>query len=352
MMSDRVQAREFIVHATQHWTLLVIFCLAGSLSGWVISVLLPSTIHATSELYVGLNVSNLEEAGDISTSFEPQFENADDYKNWQMANLNALVFMDEILDETLSQLRELDVFWNGVSRNQLRRSLNVYWRNAGKWRLVAHGDDRLRTAQAVTVWENVIVERVHKAVSNAENLFSIEHEIEGLSLILSYNAAREVKLDFLNNSLLTRLDSLSNHPPVEPLSENDRWSIWQPVAQAELGVVWKSLAETFPAEGASYQEHAGWIEQALQAIELERQSLVAQNQQLESERAKLNEQYSTAAMSSLGLSQNLEVEKITTDLPQFRVIRPTSTFILIGMLVGFIAWIGYWLVVYSRSEHL
>ncbi len=97
-MSEGLTLREYIVYATQRWPILVFFCLVGSLLGWGISLLYPSSVRATTELYVGLNLEN-NQSNNNSVSFAgPRFTNADDYKNWQMANLNALVHMDEILD--------------------------------------------------------------------------------------------------------------------------------------------------------------------------------------------------------------------------------------------------------------
>lgn len=349
-MSDRIHLREFIVHATGRWPVLVLFCLAGSLLGWGISFLLPPAVRATAELYVGLNVATHSGENQAASLSAPQFVNADDFKNWQMANLNALVYMDEILDGTLTRLRDIDPYWDGISRNQLRKSLSVYWRNAGKWRLVAQGDDRLRVAQAVAVWEYVIVERVHQAVAAAEQLQSINKELEGLSLASAQIVARLVKLDYLNQTLQTRWDQLGQLEASAIVNENDRWALWQPVAQAGLGEVWNLLSESFPASGALPQDYSAWIDQAQQAIDLERQALIAQKEQLESDKAHLASLYSESAETSLGLSENLEVESITTGLPQFSVIRPTSSLVLIGMLLGLIFWVGYWLVVYSLAD--
>ncbi|OGO28954.1 MAG: hypothetical protein A2Z16_05115 [Chloroflexi bacterium RBG_16_54_18] len=346
-MSEQLKLREFIVHVTQRWPILVVFCLAGSMLGWGISLLYPPTVRATTELYVGLNIENIQPNNNSESFAGPRFTNADDYKNWQMANLNALVYMDEILDETLSQLRAVDPYWNDINRRQLRKSLHVYWRNAGKWRLVAEGDDRLRVAQAVTLWQDVIVNRVHQAVTAAESLMSLEKEIDGLSLSLAQIAARKVELDYLNQTLLTRRESLLQNTSSETLNENDRWSIWQPAAQADLGAVWSSLSQAFPVSDALLQDYLFWIEQANIAIEQEIRSTDAQEKNLEKEKLELTNYFFQTSDTGLGLSENLEVEKITTDVPQFSTIRPTSTLILIGMVLGLLSWIGYWMVVYS-----
>ena len=198
-----------------------------------------------------------------------------------------------------------------------------------------------------TLWQEVIVNRVHKAVSAADSLMSLEKEIDGLSLFLAQTAARKVELDYLKQTLQTRREALLLNASTETLQENDRWSIWQPVAQADLGAVWSSLSHTFPASDSPLQDYLFWIEQANIAIDQEIRLTDAQTENLEKEKLGLTNFYSQTSDTGLGLSENLEVEKITSDTPQFSVIRPTSTLILIGMVLGLISWIGYWLVVYS-----
>lgn len=347
-MTELIYPRTQILYATQRWPLLVLFCLTGAFFGWGISWLYPSSIRATQELYVGLNVNaGQPDSTSIIDSAAPRFTNADDYKNWQMANLNTLVYMDELIDQTLLQLRTIDSYWNDINQRQLRKSLQVYWRNAGKWRLVAIDVDRFHAAQAVTVWQDTILQRVHQAVGASKNLLDLEKQIQGYSLAIAHNSARSIELQYLLETLQNHADGLGQADVKKPLSENDRWSLWQPVAQANLGSVWEDLAEDFPSPQASFGDFLPWIDRSSMSIESEIQSLQAQKEKLVSQKSELTVLYDQMADLSLGLSPMLEVDKVTSDLPQFSVIRPTSTLILIGSLIGLICWFGYWLAVYS-----
>jgi hypothetical protein len=101
-----------------------------------------------------------------------------------------------------------------------------------------------------------------------------------LSLSLAQIANRKVELDYLNQTLLSRRESLLQNASTEVLDENDRGSIWQPVAQADLGAVWSSLSQAFPASGAPLQDYLVWIEQASTTIDQEIRSTVAQEENI------------------------------------------------------------------------
>jgi hypothetical protein len=99
--------RDEILLITHRWPIILLFCLVGSLVGWIISFCSPSPHRATKELYVGLNVYRATEDRNAAEHAGIQFSNPNDYKNWQMANLNSLIFMDV---EPSQQPRPLLVF--------------------------------------------------------------------------------------------------------------------------------------------------------------------------------------------------------------------------------------------------
>jgi len=44
-----------------------------------------------------------------------KFNNPDDYKNWQMANLNALITSEDVFSLTLDTLKEKNNSWNSYT---------------------------------------------------------------------------------------------------------------------------------------------------------------------------------------------------------------------------------------------
>src|SRR3990172_5797038 len=117
--------RDEALAATHRWHLIVLFCLVGGLAGWLVSLVLPSPHRATKELFVGLNVFRSADDRNAVEHAGLPISSANDYKNWQMSSLNSVIFMDTVLDETLSRLRVVDPYWQNIGRQDLAEMLHV-----------------------------------------------------------------------------------------------------------------------------------------------------------------------------------------------------------------------------------
>ncbi len=364
--------REAILHTTHNWPIIVLFCLTGGLLGWGVSLVWPTPYRATKELYVGLNVHRAHEDRLALEYVGLQLDNVDDYKNWQMANLNSLIYRDEFIDETLSRLQDINEsvalphphpYWQNVSRAELRAMLHAYWRNAGKWRLVAQNQDAIYAKQAATAWQEVVVEKVNTALLVSESLVLLDQQIKALVAEQAGVENRLTKLQALHQEFQASQGSIAQWPLDQPLTEMERWSIWLPVSQlnviepdsnpaevgtdvvvSELGVAWEQLAKSFPAEHQACQDYLPWLERANLLFDQEIGVLNSQFETLEGQKQALAAQYTQAAKKSLGLSADLEVEGITSDQPQVTLVRPTGLLILVGSLLGLIAWLAQWIV--------
>ncbi len=102
-----------------------------------------------------------------------------------MASLNSLTTMDEVIQETLQRLKEADPYWQKVDPARLAKSLHVYWRNAGKWRLVAENENPRYASQAVSVWQEVVLEHVHAAVNESQRAMVLEFQLKSIALAQS-----------------------------------------------------------------------------------------------------------------------------------------------------------------------
>lgn len=145
--------RDEIYKAAHRWPFIVLFILAGSLLGWGITYLLPSTYQASEEVSVELNAYRAPEDRYAAEYADTEFRNLDDYKHWQMSQLEVLVRSDAYLQETLNRLRKADSAWHAVEAPELRNMLKAYWRNAGRWRLTAENQDAGLARQAVQIWK-------------------------------------------------------------------------------------------------------------------------------------------------------------------------------------------------------
>jgi hypothetical protein len=297
LSSTEWSLRDELFAATHRWYVIVLFCLIGSLLGWLLSWIWPSPYQASKELFVGLNISATTRSGAPIQPPALPVANANDYKNWQMASLNTVIFTDAVISETLARLRILDPRWNAVDQEGLAAMLRVYWRNAGKWRLAAEHADPLFASQAVTVWETVVVESVHYAVEQSQTAQQLDLQLQTATAAL---AAADARLAALN---LERQQAQSR-------GENT------------AGLDTEIQAITAQADG-------------------QRQIVQA-----------LSEHYRQAVSAGLGLAPELVVQKLSDRKLRQSTVRPTGQAMLIGAALGWIAWLLIWLVRLGRKARL
>lgn len=335
-----------ILRVTQRWYWVVLSCLLGAAAGWAVSMVWPSPYRATKELYVGINIYRAGDDSNAARFAGVEFVNANDYKNWQMASLNSLVYMDPILDETLAQLQEQDAYWQAISRLELAQMLDVYWRNAGKWRLVAEHAQPHRAAQAVLTWENVVIEHVETALAASNKLMALDQQQRSISDSRVQILEQTARFEEIRETLLRWQENLSSRDPALPVSIADVQGMQLALAFPEPS--WQTFLDELPEleakPGRTGSEYLRWLESALAAVDKEitsRQNLL---QKLQLEQELLSEQYRQVSSDSLGLSTDLVVNRITDTKPIITPVRPTSTLILVGTALGLILWGIYWLV--------
>ena len=176
--------------------------------------------------------------------------------------------MDTVLDETLTRLRVVDPYWQNVTRQDLAEMLHVYWRNAGKWRLVAEHEDPLYAAQAVIAWQDVVVEKVHAAVAQAQNALLIGDEWKAIADRVAQAKSQIAAQDQIRSQLLEWRTDLSAGRPGEALVESDRLQLrqlfdqtgpTQPTGPYQALLAQSYLADLSPRRIAEPGLPAGWI---------------------------------------------------------------------------------------------
>lgn len=336
--------REAVLYASHRWYLIVFLCLVGALIGWVVAVVRPSPSRATLELYVGLNIYQAADDRNAAEHAGLPFGNVNDYKNWQMANLNTLIYMNSIVDETLEHLQAQDPYWLGVSHEDLARALHAYWRNAGKWRLVVEFSDPERASQAVSAWQEVVVERVNQAVSQARDALSLASQIRTVADARIQAMARLAQLGYTRDKLAEWQTQLEQDSADHPVEEANRQLIWLLIVEAGKDPSWQPVLQSFPAPQAFNGAYRDWLAVSLPLIEEQLSALQEQIGFLEDQEHELTAQYAQASRESLGLSAELEVQKIANVPPERDVLRPTGQLMLIGSFLGFSLWVIIWLV--------
>jgi hypothetical protein len=135
----------------------------------------------------------------------------------------------------------------------------------------------------------------------------------------------------------------------KPLPPAKHWALVSQVANAaSWNMGWFSIMEDTPVFGSSSKEYLNWLGQVDAMIESELSALPAQIGALTHEQESLYSEYRTSADESKALSANLNVEILNNEQPQVTELRKTGTMMIIGGLLGVLAWGFGWLVQVTR----
>ena len=341
--------REELYHAFHRWPMIAAYFIMGCLIGWVISFLFPPYYRAVTQIYVALNPYRTYSDTKFLALTRPKYSNIDDYKDWQMTQLESVIYLDEFMELTLDQLRKQDPSWENSSVEALRQLLEADWRSAGTWSLIASSAEAELAFQASVTWSVIVVERVKSAIEAARQTFMIDQDLKAiadrkLDLSLRLNA-----LDSSKAELEDWKESAKGLPPTQPLEPYIRWQILSQVTRlAEFTPAWTGILEKQPVEDASPGVYVSWIDRILLVIDQEIRLLQEQILSLEKNKAELSKSYNEMSEASLGLSPNLEIESVEKRSPE--KVRPTTTFVLIGGTIGFLIWILTQLVMITRKR--
>lgn len=344
--------RDEIYKAAHRWPFIVLFILAGSLLGWGITYLLPSTYQASEEVSVELNAYRAPEDRYAAEYADTEFRNLDDYKHWQMSQLEVLVRSDAYLQETLNRLRKADSAWHAVEAPELRNMLKAYWRNAGRWRLTAENRDAGLARQAVQIWKEVILEKTAAAIQSSQSLFASELRLRALSYEIQSIQERLAFFPEVLSALGDWQAAASQLPSDRPLEPVQRWRL-QALAARAAGSDrdWQTLMEEMPSSAAPLSDYQPWLDQLLAALEEESKVLTERKQILDSEQAELLAQWESAIPAGQGLSATLVVDPVSSEKPQVRQLNSSSQAALVGGLLGLLAWALFVLFQITRQAY-
>ncbi len=341
--------REELTASSQRWYVILIFILIGALAGAAISWFAPAPYQASSDVYVGLDVYRAMR--DLNVPIEP--EGANDYKNWQMEDLEFLLFSQPVLNATLNALRQEDAYWEETNTAQLLEMFNLYWRNAGKWRLTANHPQARYARQAVRAWKETAVPFIQNAVEQSRQVLVLDAQIQATAAQQAQVLSRKSQVDSLGVLLQEWAESLDALPPADSLSEQKRQELQAILAGVAAGLQ-GSGGQTASADGsrllkgemptdATTSDYLSETQSTLEALQAASGSLQVQAAYLENILAELKERYSTASQSSYSLSANLVFEDSSNSPPKIIRLRSTGQMILVGAILGLAAWMIHWL---------
>gem|GEM_PF-510801 len=338
--------KDVFVGALQQWQLLLLLFVIGAGIGWLTAEISPASYQASSSLYIGLETYRAYSDPAFSAYANQEYSNQDDYKNWQMSQLNELILAKDFLEETLFRLQNKDSQWKEVTAKSLRNMLTAEWRTAGRWNLVARHSQRKKAEQAVLVWQEVVLEKTNQAISKAQEMIKADIQLQAIREQETQAKARYQKLQAVLNQIKKLSNQLQQLPPQKPLVSSMRWQVLAPPClAADFSPAWIALLNKAPSDEALPADYIEWLKEIQALSENEVQVLLGQREYFNRQFKMEYEKYLSARRESRGLSPNLIVEK-TFPEDELEVIQPRlhGQFALVGGLLGWIAFFVYQLI--------
>jgi hypothetical protein len=342
--------REEVYRSFHQWMYLVLFALLGAAAGLGISYLSKAPYEAVSQLYVGLEAYRAYADPQFSAEANQEYTNQDDYKNWQMAQLDELVTSGEILDETLADLSQKHASWQGVTKQALREMLRAEWRTAGKWNIIARHEDSKRATEASQAWAGAIVKRTNQYIDASRKMMFIDLHMQQAAQDV---ATAEKRLASLKQAFQMvkdyekQLQGMAGDQPVHGLMRSQVFSLAGVLADYSPG--WQTLLAEQPTLNDHASAYLDYLAQMTPLITNEEKLVQTQYTQRMEAYDRLSLDYVRAVKESHGLSANLEVQMLDTDLaPVVANVRPSAFFVLCGSLLAICAWMLLQIVRISR----
>jgi hypothetical protein len=332
--------REWIHELTHRWDIIIGFILVGSIIGLGLSFIFPSYYRASRDIYVGLYGYRFAEEAYAGSLAGQQFRLMDDYKNWQMEQLDELVTSDNYLQATLNLLRENDPYWESIMTEDFRKMASTLWRNAGEWQLVLEDTKSTKASQAVIAWEKIVLLNVIEAVDNARRVVGLDIEMRQLTLNIQDLEIRRELLLFVGDRLGNLTEGLESSEGEANISSRELSNILSIVSQAaDWGPGWNRILNQAPRFGCSNAEILAWIDDASTLIEEEQRLIPEQISMLNEQFLSKNDQYKKFASNSYGLSSTLVVEGADQIDSKIEKVRQTGVFIIVGAVFGLSGWV-------------
>lgn len=348
-MSHFWNFREELYQALHRWPVMLTAILAGGMLGWGLSFLWPAHYRATSELYLALNPYRKFEDTIFEALANPKYSNLDNYQYWQMGQLEGAIYLDSFLEATLEKLRQQDPYWDGIAVSELRGMLSDEWRTTGAWSLIANHPDPKHAEQAARAWSEVSINKIAQAVDAARSTFLVDQKLQSASDERLRASNREKELTVTLADLKRWQEEAETKAPEKPLELQERWKLLAIVTKAaEFNPAWTQALEDQPSADSKINEYQDWIDRVNTLIELEIVRMQERVVEMDNERFSLAQQFAIQQPSSLSFSPNIEVLKRLDR--ETKVIRPTSTLIQVGSIIGLLVFLFFQLVRINQAR--
>ena len=330
---------EVVKYAFHRWPIIVAFILVGGLVGAASSIIWPAPYRAVTEIFVGLDVFRAVESRYVGEYANLEFRYPDDYKRWQMTQLNDLVLSEEYLEETLARLRNQDFYWSRVEPIDLLPAISVHWRDPGRWQLVAESDTSEQALYLVETWKDVVLDKTNLAIASSQDLFFLDIKLQ----ILESEQVR-ISLDIdelygIKDNLVKLRKDLEKGGDDELLGELQYAELTVLFTQAGICVPdWYQPGHEPLSPDSLTQDGLFWIDQAITLLNRRLENLSNQLDEVRSEQVVLMDQWRLSLHSGRGLAATIIVEDYSEVFTRVSQPRSPGTATLVGGIFGLLVW--------------
>ncbi|MBN1666569.1 MAG: hypothetical protein JW862_05755 [Anaerolineales bacterium] len=342
--------RDYALQLTRRWYVLLGAFLLGTLLGWITSLIWPASYRATEELYVGLNAYRVSRDRYIAQAAEEQFTNLDDYKHWQMSQIESIALSEGLLQEALLEMGLTEPSWELVTVADFRMMIDLIWRDAGVWRFSVTHADRDLARQAAQTWSALVLQEIQQAVEHAQQVQFLDAQYLVVAREATTMTLRQVALIQIQAELQAALQELVERPGEASLSQQHQRLLALMATAADWDAAWQALLQEAPAATATAGELSGWIQSGLALIRVELETLPAQIAMLDQQADKIQQAYAEQGALSRSVAANVSIEAYGDQDVQLETLRPKANNMVIGGLLGLFAWLGAEMIVFSRGK--
>ena len=336
--------RDEIIKIINKWYLALIIILIGGVAGFAISYIIPAPYRATADLYVGIDVTRVNEMEYLIPLASTEPLNLDDYKNWQLKQVSAILSSDQVL------LNSLDSLGNPVDLSTFKQDLDLYWYDAGLWQLESVNTDKELAKAAVRTWLEEGHQRISELLVFSDIAASLDAKLFALAGEIGTLKTRSANLISFQSSAAEWVDVFSNQNQDQPLNEETLVELkaWI-LAHRENDQHWQVPIGEFPNPQDPAADYLQWLENALIYAEEDYQVSQVKLSILEEERELVLPDYHKALVDSLGLSANLVLEPLSSEIEISR-FRSTGEMTIGGGIAGLLAWLILAVMKISQSK--
>ncbi len=342
--------REKIIQFIRTWPILILVFIGSGVVSWSIVHFFPPAQLAVAEIYIGIDITRVYDVSSLSTYAKTEPFNVDDYKNWQLSQVEGIAFSELIADQSLAELRNLDSYWESVSTIEFLSMQDLDWYDVGVWRMKIQTPDKENALQGVQVWREKLLQELTRLIEESEDVLEFEGRMRATNEAITLLEIRVEELKILRENIDPLLDKFKNLDPeqvVDKLTRDELWSIFVGLAFDDF--LWAQTLNDFPDQDQTQLMYTDWLERVLIIIDTDKEKTNQLLETLEGDLVLLTEDYIREINEAQGLSASLYVEELTSD-PRMEPYYKDSVIGLAGSFLGLLIYIMIWVMISERKE--